>query len=413
MSRGTAPKGIRRGELVDLAIFGPASAFSRERCVGEPNIGDVEAFVARVRGALASHRLTNGGPLVSELETRFTQMTGVEHAVAVCNATVGIQLVARALEMAGEIIVPSFTFVGTAHALQWVGATPVFSDVDPITHTLDPDAVKRALNPRTQGILGVHLWGQPCDIEALKETADAAGIPLIFDAAHALGCARGGVPVGGFGDAEIFSLHATKVAGAGEGGVITTGNADLADRLRQMRNFGFVGYDAVAGLGTNGKMSELSAALALTSLDALDVFIETNRRHYESYTAALDGLAGISFHRIGDGDRQNYHYVVIEIDEATTEISRDDVMRVLHAENILARRYFYPGCHRLPPYNERSWNLPVTESLCDRVLVLPTGMAVGDEDVATICSVVGVAVTNGRELSAAMKELPASQLTLG
>jgi dTDP-4-amino-4,6-dideoxygalactose transaminase len=397
--------------LDDLAIFSGWPAFDEPVHVGRPNIGDRERLEQRVADALDSRWLTNDGPMVRELEGRVAELAGVEHCVAVSSCTVGLQLVARALGLAGEIVVPSFTFIATAHALRWLGLTPVFCEVDRRGHTLDPDAVGHAITPHTTAIVGVHLWGRACDVQRLEDVAGERDLALIFDAAHALGCSSGGRPIGGRGNAEVFSFHATKVASAGEGGAITTNDSSLAERLRLMRNFGFVHYDTVAGLGTNAKMSELAAALGLTSLDSLDEFIAVNRSNYVRYAYELDGLSGIALLPYDEAERNNYHYVVLEIAPGpTAEQQRDELVAVLHAENVLARRYFSPGCHRAPPYAEEVGAprapLPLTEDLCSRVLVLPTGTAVGDADVQSICSIIRCAMENSAELHERLARSP-------
>jgi dTDP-4-amino-4,6-dideoxygalactose transaminase len=329
----------RRESLDDLAIFGGAPVFGEPRHVGRPNLGDPRRMVEHVGEIFARGWLTNDGPLVKEFEGRVADLAGVEHCVAVSSATVGLQLVARALGFSGEVVVPSFTFIATVHALTWLGFTPVFCDIDRRTHTIDPAALSRVVTPRTSGIVAVHLWGRPCDIDRITDIAAAHGLPLVFDAAHALGCSHRGVPIGGFGDAEVFSFHATKFVNAAEGGAVTTNDGELARRLRLMRNFGFVEYDTVVELGTNAKMSELSAAMGLTSLDAFDVFITANRRNYRCYQRELDDVPGVSLIRYDDAERHNHQYVVLEVTpEAAQKPSRDDLVAVLHAENVLARR---------------------------------------------------------------------------
>jgi dTDP-4-amino-4,6-dideoxygalactose transaminase len=392
-----APRGPRTPE--ELAIFSGQVAFTRPLHVGRPNIGDRSALLDRINGALDRRWLTNDGELVQEFEAKVAEITGARACVAVVNATVGLELVARALGLSGEVILPGWTFIGTAHALSWVGLTPVFADVDPATHNLDADAVDRAVTPLTTAILGVHLWGRPCDADRLADTAARHGLPLIFDAAHAFGCSYQSGPVGGLGTASVFSFHATKVVSAGEGGAITTNDASLATRLRRMRNFGFYDYDAVTELGTNAKMNELSAAMGLTSLESLDGFIDINRRNYAAYERALGGIPGIQLLSYADGDRHNYHYIVLELTESGNAISRDDLVAVLHAENVLARRYFYPGCHRMEPYRQARVTLLHTEALSERVVVLPTGTSISTEEIETICSIIRVAIKNSEAVT--------------
>ncbi|MEI2422502.1 DegT/DnrJ/EryC1/StrS family aminotransferase, partial [Arthrospira platensis SPKY2] len=173
-----------------------------------------------------------------------------------CNGTIALEILIRATELKGEVIVPSFTFIATAHALQWQEITPVFCDIDPKTHTLDPLAVEKMITPRTSGIIGVHVWGQPCNIEALTEIANQHNLKLVFDASHAFGCSYQGTMIGNFGEAEVFSFHATKFVNTFEGGAVVTNNDELAAKIRLMKNFGFAGFDNVIYIGTNGKMDE-------------------------------------------------------------------------------------------------------------------------------------------------------------
>jgi dTDP-4-amino-4,6-dideoxygalactose transaminase len=275
--------------------------------------------------------------------------------------------------------------------------------VDPRTHNLDPERVERMLTPRTTGIIGVHLWGRGCDTEALSEIADRRGLKLLYDAAHAFGCSRGGRMIGGFGDAEVFSFHATKFFNTFEGGAVTTNDDRLAERMRLMKNFGFAGYDRVVYIGTNGKMTEVSAAMGLGGLESLDEFIDTNRRNYRQYRHELEGLPGVTMLAYDEGERCNYQYVVLELDESVTRISRDALMDILWAENVLARRYFYPGCHRMEPYRSyfphAGLLLPETERLAGRVLVLPTGTAVGAEDIEKLCRIIRTVVRDGASVS--------------
>jgi len=368
--------------------------------VGRPNIGDREALLARVNDLLDSRWLTNGGPFVGELEQRLAAYLGVQHVVAVCNATIALEIAIKALELRGEVIVPSFTFVATAHALQWQEITPVFCDIDPQTHMLDAAQVEMRITPRTTGIMGVHLWGHTCDVEALREVADSHQLTLLFDAAHAFGCSRGGVMVGNFGAAEVFSFHATKFFNTFEGGAVATNDGVLAQKMRLMRNFGFAGYDDVVSVGTNGKMSEISAAMGLTNLDSLETFIAVNRRNYELYRAGLYGVPAIRVLEFDEDERTNYQYVVIEIDNARSAATRDAIMEALWEQDVVARRYFYPGCHRMEPYRSLApytrMLLPKTEALVERTLVLPTGTAVGEEDIDFICRFIRAAVSGRR-----------------
>ncbi|HEX3249367.1 MAG TPA: aminotransferase class I/II-fold pyridoxal phosphate-dependent enzyme [Pyrinomonadaceae bacterium] len=386
----------------DLARFGGPQAFEQPLHVGRPNIGDRQQFLSRVNDVLDRRWLTNDGRYVIELEERVVEKIGVKHCIATCNATVALEIAIRALGLEGEVILPSFTFIATAHALQWVGIKPVFCDIDQQTHTIDPQKIGPLITSQTSGILAVNLWGRHCDIAALEAIAKHHDLKLLFDSAHAFGCSYQGQMIGGFGDAEVFSFHATKFVNSLEGGAIVTNDDELAQKFKLMRNFGFTSYDHVDSLGINGKMNEVSAAMGLTNLDSLNDFIFVNRRNYQQYAKELAGLEGVKLISYDENESCNYQYVVLEIDPAQTIVTRDELIQVLYRENVLARRYFYPGCHRTAPYNttESPLSLPETERICDRVLSLPTGTAVSPADVTTICEIIRIVVNNGREVSA-------------
>jgi dTDP-4-amino-4,6-dideoxygalactose transaminase len=387
-----------------LAVFGGRPAFAEKLHVGRPNVGDRESFLARVGDMLDRVWLTNDGPFVQELERRIAAYLGVRHCVAMCNGTVALEIAIRALGLTGEVIVPSYTFIATAHALQWQQITPVFADIREDTHCLDPDAVERMITPRTTGIIGVHLWGQACDVDALTEVARRRNLRLMFDAAHAFGCTHKGRLIGNNGDAEVFSFHATKFFNTLEGGAVLTNDDELAKKMRLMRNFGFGGYDDVVYIGTNGKMNEVSAAMGLTNLDNIDAIVDANRRNWLAYRDGLTGLPGVKLFHYSDCERSNYQYVMIEVDDEAARLNRDELVSVFWAENVIARRYFWPGCHRMEPYRSlyphAGLLLPVTERAAARVLLLPTGTAIGPDAVSAICNILRTALAHAGDVRA-------------
>jgi dTDP-4-amino-4,6-dideoxyglucose len=378
----------------DLAVMGGTPEFAEPLYVGRPNVGDTARLFARLQGALDRNWLTNGGPLVREFERRVAERAGVRHCVATCNGTAALQLVARATGMRGDVVVPALTFPATPHALEWLGLRPVFCDVDPRTGNADAAAVAAAITPRTTAILAVHLWGRPCAADELEALADRHGLTLVFDAAQAFGATYLGRPVGGFGAAEVFSFHATKVVNAFEGGCVVTDDADLAERLRAMCNFGMNGSREVLGPGTNAKMSEAAAAMGLTSLEAYDASVAHNLANHRRYARELAGLDSVRLLRFDERQRNNYHYEIVAVDPSGG-LSRDTLAEVLTAENVIVQKYFSPGCHRLPPYRDRAAvSLPHTDALAARVLALPTGPSVSLEDVRRICDLIRFAVAH-------------------
>lgn len=393
---------MAKSELHDLAILGGQPAFDEVLHVGRPNIGDRQRLLQRINDLLDRRWLTNHGPYVQQFEQSVAERLGVKHCIAMCNATVALEITPRALGLHGEVIVPAFTFVATAHALQWQEITPVFCDIDPQTHNLDPCQVERMITPGTTGIVGVHVWGQPCAVEALSEIAASRNLKLMFDAAHAFGCSYQGRRIGNFGDAEVLSFHATKFFNTFEGGAVTTNNDELASRIRLMHNFGFAGLDNVVYIGTNGKMSEVAAAMGLTGLESIDEFVAVNYQNYKHYHRELAGTTGIRMLAYDEREQGNYQYVVVEIDEHEAGITRDQLVQILHAENVRARRYFYPGCHRMQPYRSyfphAGLLLPHAERLVQRVLTLPTGTAIGLDEIRRICQIIRFVVANGRAI---------------
>jgi dTDP-4-amino-4,6-dideoxygalactose transaminase len=360
--------------------------------VGRPNIGDRERLLARINDILDRRWLSNNGPVVQEFEKLVAEILGVKHALAMCNATAAIEIAARALGMRGEVILPSYTFVATAHALQWQGITPVFADMDPDTHNIDPAKIEALITPRTTGIVGVHVWGRACDAEAVQRVAAKHNLKVMYDASHGFGCSSGGRMLGSFGECEVFSFHATKFINCFEGGVVTTNNDELAEKMRLMRNFGFVDYDKAVYLGINGKMNEVCAAMGLTNLEAMDEIIAVNRRNYLAYRRELETVPGVSVIDYDPAERNNYQYVVIEVDPDVCPRNRDQIVDALHAENVIARKYFWPGCHRMEPYRTTqpdAWKqLPETERVAARVIVLPTGQTVDEDTVRRVCEVI-------------------------
>lgn len=370
---------------------------SKPLYVGTPNVGDRDALLARINDMLDRRWLSNNGPLVQEFEQKICELLGVKHAVAMCNATVALEIASKALDLHGEVILPSYTFIATAHALQWQGITPVFADMDPATHNIDPAKIEDLITPRTTGIVGLHVWGKSVDTQAIEEIATKHNLRVMYDASHGFGCSAGGRMLGGFGECEVFSFHATKFINCFEGGAVTTNNDELAEKMRLMRNFGFKGFDNVVYLGVNGKMSEVCAAMGLTSLEAMNDIVEVNKRNYLTYCEELRPVAGVSLIQYDPAERNNYQYVVIEVDPDVCPRNRDEIVEALHAENVIARKYFWPGCHRMEPYRTTqpdAWKrLPETERVAARVIVLPTGQTVDEETVRRVCGIIRKAAT--------------------
>lgn len=360
--------------------------------VGRPNLGDRAVFDNLVNEIFDRRWFTNNGVVVREFESKLCQYLGVKHCIPVCNATVGLQLACHALDLTGEVILPAFTFVATPHAVHWEGLTPVFADVDLDTHTICLDSVESLITEKTSAIVGVHVWGHACHTERLDQIADKHGLSVMYDAAHAFACADRGKMIGNFGRCEVFSFHATKFFNTFEGGAIATNDDQLAEKIRLMTNFGFAGMDRVVHLGTNAKMTEISAAMGISVFARLDEILECNRANYLRYQQLLGKIEGLRLFSYDHLEKTNWQYIVIEIDESKFGASRDQVFQWLVDHNVIARRYFFPGCHQMEPYQSQfgdlSNQLPKTEALCQRVLCLPTGSAVSLENVDEVCQLI-------------------------
>jgi dTDP-4-amino-4,6-dideoxygalactose transaminase len=348
-----------------------------------------EEFLEEVRGILANKQLTNGA-YVRKFEEAAAKYLGVAHCVAVSSCTAGLLLVLKALDLRGEVILPSFTFHATAHAVVWNGLTPVFADCDPKTFCVAPQAVRTQVSIRTAAILAVHLFGNPAAVKELEEIAAELQIPLIFDAAHAFGSLSHGQHAGGFGTAEVFSFSPTKLVVAGEGGLVATRDAGLAKKLRAARNYGDAGNSDPEVLGVNARMSEINAAMALHGLAGLDARTERRNEIRLRYERNLRDVAGLRFQVVSEGGRSTCKDFSVIVDEKEFGHSRDWLVELLHRENIGARKYFSPPVHRQKLYSAM-WDgraLPVTDMVSDGVVSLPIYSSLTDESVDKVCEVI-------------------------
>jgi dTDP-4-amino-4,6-dideoxygalactose transaminase len=338
-----------------------------------PRIPPSKRLLEDLSQVLSSGVLTNG-PNVRELEGRAARYLGVRHCIAVASCTSGLMLVLRVADLVGDVMVPSFTFAATAHAVMWNGLRPVFSDIDPHTLTLSPAAAGRTIGVRTSAILATHTYGTPCDVEGLTELARRSGIRLFFDAAHAFGSRHQGTLVGGFGDAEVFSLSPTKVLVAVEGGMIATDDDLLAEGCRIGRDYGNPGDYDCRFVGLNARMSELHAVVALYSLEGLEERVARRNELARRYREILAAIPGVSVPVVPEGDRSTYKDFTVIIDPEEFGVGAPDLYHALSAEGIETRRYYAPPVHAMRAYRgvaRTNGDLPVTEAATARVITLP------------------------------------------
>lgn len=355
-----------------------------------PSVPEADVIASDLRRVLQSGVLTNG-PFVAELERRTADYLGVRHCVAVASGTTGLMLVLRASGLSGDVVLPSFTFSATAHAVAWNGLRPVFADVDPKTLTLSASSALHAMAVRTSAILATHIYGTPCDVEALTELARQMGIRLFFDAAHAFGSRHRGVPVGGFGDAEVFSLSPTKTLVAGEGGIIATNDDILAERCRLGRDYGKDGTYDCRIIGLNARMSEIHAAMALASLNDIEDRIRRRNAVATSYKEALRHVTGISFPEVPDGDASTFKDFSILVDPDEFGCDSATLAVKLAADGIETRRYYAPPVHSMRTYKALSGSnghLPETDRAASQVLTLPLWAEMSGRDVLGVAGAI-------------------------
>lgn len=383
------------------AVLGGAPAFPDGLPLVRPTIDEPAALTEALGRVVESGMLTNG-PQVRRLEQVVGDRLGTE-VVAVSSCTAGLMLVLQAVGATGRVVLPSFTFSASAHAVVWAGGTVDFADVEAQRATLDPDGLGELLDGAS-AMTATHIYGTPCEVEALERLADEAGIPLVFDAAHGLGSARRGVPIGRFGLAEVFSLSPTKVVVAGEGGLVATKDRALADTLRVARDYGNPGDYDTRFPGLNARMSELHAAVALESFAGLDEHVARRAELVDRFDAAIAGVPGLRVVRPAEGDTSTFKDLTIVVDRHTYGIDANGLQRALKAEGIDSRRYYHPPIHRQAAYAER-WPtrrpLPVTEELAGSVLSPPLWSHMADATIERVADAVVEIHRHATEIAAA------------
>lgn len=344
--------------------------------VTRPTMPPLEAYVELIAKVWESGWLTNDGVLHNELEARVAAHLGVEHLSLFCNGTLALMVALRMLDVTdGEVITTPFTFPATPHVLDWAGIEPVFCDIDPRTATIDPERIETLITARTRAILGVHVYGHPCDVDALKDIGARNGLPVVYDAAHAFGVRFRGRPLCSYGDASALSFHATKLFSTGEGGALVMRSKEQKDTVWSLKNFGIVSEESVAMSGINGKMNEFQAALGLLQLQQVDTEIARRLDIDRRYREILSGARGVLPFPMSRDTEANGSYFPVLIDETASALSRDEFYSALKEYNVHPRKYFYPLCSHYPCYADRPSaqpeNLPSAERISRQILCLP------------------------------------------
>lgn len=345
-------------------------------------LNEVDEYMAKI---WASGVMTHNGPLVQQFERDFSSWAGIPHLVACCNGTFAIQLAIRALDLpkGGEIITTPFTFIATISSILYEGYKPVFVDIDPETLNMDPKNIEAAITPNTVAILPVHVFGNPCDTEAIEAIARKHNLKLIFDAAHAVGVNYHGKSVFSYGDVSATSFHATKLLNTSEGGGIFAADAEVDARLRELRFFGYNAVKDVARIGTNAKMTEVNAAIGLANLKYMDAILADRKKKYDLYKEILTATEGVSFQKIDSSCNCSYFPLILQSEKQLLKVDA-----ALKAINVFARRYFYPSVNTYKTICPDAAACPKSEDIANRILCLPLYWTLNEDVVKTIANTI-------------------------
>ena len=404
----------RPARVDDLAVFGGTPLFASPRPIGQLDVPPLDDFLASVRRILDDGRLSGNGRVVEALERDVAAFHDVRHCIAVANAGLALIMLAQVFagDRHGEVIMPAFSYRGLPHFAQWAGQMPRFCDVEAGTHALDPRAVAAAIGPQTTSILGVCNFNAPGDLDGLCEVAERFGVPIVFDSVYAVGSTYRSIPLGGFGRAEVYSFHATKLLNGFEGGYVTTNDDDLAAVLRWQRDGArpTARPHALAAnarvLGANARLNEIHAALARLALAEFDAIVDGNRRRLAAYreiVATIPGLELLPYPGEPE-ERRNYELVVADVGEPWP-LTRDQTVVLLRAEGAAITAYYSPPLHRSvhAPPGIPIPDLPVSEALAERFIQLPVGALTSLEDIARLGELLAFVTGHGAEIRARLE----------
>ena len=360
--------------------------------VTSPSLPPLDDFIPYLRQIWENKWLTNNGAFHQQFEAALAEYLGVKYVSLFTNGMIALQVGMQALRITGEVITTPFTFVATTHAIHWNSCKPVFCDIEQETYTMDPVKVEALITPQTTALMPVHVYGNPCHDEKLREIADTYGLKLFYDAAHVFGVRKDGVSVCNWGDLSMLSFHATKVFNTFEGGALVTNDETLKKRIDFLKNFGFADEVTVVAPGSNGKMDEFRAAYGLLQLKIVDGEIAKRQKVAEYYRESLKDIPGIRMLYDLPGVKHNYAYFPIEVEAAKYGMSRDALYEKLKKHNIMSRRYFYPLCSDFPTYrglpSASPANLPVAKRVADEILCLPMFADLTPEDQREIVAII-------------------------
>jgi dTDP-4-amino-4,6-dideoxygalactose transaminase len=391
--------------ISDLAAFGGEPAFDQVRSTSNLVRPDIEKFLSYSKIFYDQHRYTNEGALVKMLEQRLAAFHGTQFCISFCNGFWALVLTMKCLALPGktEIVMPSLTYRRMADLAAWVGLTPHYCDVDGTSISMTSQLAAASITSNTALLLGVHPIINTCDVDGLETLSAQTGIPLLFDSVESAFETYRGRKIGGFGRAECFSMHASKLLNGFEAGYVTTNDPELARKLAGMRGFGFYGHDNVELLGMNAKLNEVHAAMALASIDDLPDQVIRNRVRYRAYQQAFANIPGIRLLQFDETEQTSYKNIVVELGPDWS-LSRLVTLNLMHAEKILARPYYAPPLHqKKTSYPTIFGPLPITDVLAEKFVLMPCGHFVTEDDIAQTADLMRFISANAGEIKTRMQ----------
>lgn len=383
------PVWLQKYLILNNILGGRIMKTNRPIFVTKPSIPPMDEYVNEIQELWDTHILTNMGVKHKQFQHNLREFLDVGNVELLVNGHMALELTLQAMNLTGEVITTPFTFASTTHTIVRNGLTPVFCDIDAENYTIDVNLIENLITEKTTAILPVHVYGNICDVERIDEIGKKYGLKVIYDAAHAFAEKINGVSVGNFGDASIFSFHATKVFNSIEGGCVAYKDDSLGNRLLFLKNFGIHGPESVVDIGTNAKMNEFCAAMGICNLRHISDEIGKRKSVYERYLNNLNGTVGLKLKAIQNGVLSNYSYFPIVVEDSFGA-SRDDIYNTLLTEGITARKYFYPLTSAFECYHDKfdSTYTPIALDISERVLTLPLFADMTMDDVDMICEIV-------------------------
>lgn len=363
---------------------------SNKILVTRSSLPDFDEYIAEIREMWDTHWLTNMGIKHQKLEQQLKEYLQTKNVCLFTNGHMALELALQALNLTGEVITTPFTFASTTHAITRNGLTPVFCDIDPVNFTMDPSCLEKLITPKTSAIVPVHVYGHICNVEEIEKIAKIHNLKVIYDAAHAFGVTYRGKGIAQWGDASMFSFHATKVFNTIEGGAICYSDNSLSLPLNELKNFGIHGPESVENVGANAKMNEFQAAMGICNLRHIDEEIKKRRQVTLRYRQHLEGVPGLQLSPVQNNVKSNYSYFPVVFHEDIFGANRDQVFYALEQQGIGARKYFYPLVNDFACYQNHynSDDTPVAKKISHRVLTLPLYADLSISDVDRICQII-------------------------